>query len=80
MVAGKRLAGGWRRLADLLLRYRRPDERRVEITIRPDEVTSDGGLLTWRIPLPRVEVAANARAIYYFNKMRNRIQQAEKFS
>ena len=63
MVAGKRLAGGWRRLADLLLRYRRPDERRVEITIRPDEVTSEG-VLTWRIPLPRVEVTADARATY----------------
>jgi hypothetical protein len=31
------------------------DERRVEVTVRPDEV-SEGGLLTWRIPLPRIEV------------------------
>ena len=60
VVAKNRLVGGWRRVSDLVVNpgcWR--DERRVEVTIRPDEVSAeDGGFLFWNIPLPRVEVIA----------------------
>jgi hypothetical protein len=55
VINGKQLVGGCRRLSDLLLP--RPDERGVQITIRPDDVSNH--VLTWRIPLPRVEVITN---------------------
>jgi hypothetical protein len=53
VVAKNRPMGGWRRMDDLVNTWK--DERRVEVTVRPDEV-SEGGVLTWRIPLPRIEV------------------------
>jgi hypothetical protein len=53
VVAKNRPMGGWRRMDDLVSAWK--DERRVEVTVRPDEV-SEGGVLTWRIPLPRIEV------------------------